>query len=218
MDSFIEIIKNSFTRTAHTIKYFPLIFASMIVIKLSLNMSNNILFRLSVSKEISNMIIAVLVTFLLSILLNMLSISVHTRDNYQIEPITIPKLMLKVAFNGGILLLLYFFLKKYDGAVIVLLLIFNPLVETLYMIDEEFYKSIWTSLKFNFKNFLTWNIPNVVIFAILFNLIMKNYTFEDFIMSNEVVSILKFGLLLMFISLFMLYRANLYRILETGEK
>ena len=218
MDSFIEIIKNSFTRTAHTIKYFPLIFASMIVMKLSLNMSNNILFRLSVSKEISNVVIAVLVTFLLSILLNMLSISVHTRDNYQIEPITIPKLMLKVAFNGGILLLLYFFLKKYEGAVIVLLLIFNPLVETLYMIDEEFYKSIWTSLKFNFKNFLTWNIPNVVIFAILFNLIMKNYTFEDFIMSNEVVSILKFGLLLMFISLFMLYRANLYRILETGEK
>ena len=218
MDLFIEIIKNSFTRTAHTIKYFPLIFASMIVMKLSLNMSNNILFRLSVSKEISNVIIAVLVTFLLSILLNMLSISVHTRDNYQIEPITIPKLMLKVAFNGGILLLLYFFLKKYEGAVIVLLLIFNPLVETLYMIDEEFYKSIWTSLKFNFKNFLTWNIPNVVIFAILFNLIMKNYTFEDFIMSNEVVSILKFGLLLMFISLFMLYRANLYRILETGEK
>lgn len=218
MDSFIEIIKNSFTRTAHTIKYFPLIFASMIVMKLSLNMSNNILFRLSVSKEISNVIIAVLVTFLLSILLNMLSISVHTRDNYQIEPITIPKLMLKVAFNGGILLLLYFFLKKYEGAVIVLLLIFNPLVETLYMIDEEFYKSIWTSLKFNFKNFLTWNIPNVAIFAILYNLIMKNYTFEDFIMSNEVVSILKFGLLLMFISLFMLYRANLYRILETGEK
>ena len=218
MDSFIEIIKNSFTRTAHTIKYFPLIFASMIVMKLSLNMSNNILFRLSVSKEISNVIIAVLVTFLLSILLNMLSISVHTRDNYQIEPITIPKLMLKVAFNGGILLFLYFFLKKYEGAVVVLLLIFNPLVETLYMIDEEFYKSIWTSLKFNFKNFLTWNIPNVVIFAILFNLIMKNYTFEDFIMSNEVVSILKFGLLLMFISLFMLYRANLYRILETGEK
>lgn len=218
MDSFIEIIKNSFKRTAHTIKYFPLIFASMIVMKLSLNMSNNILFRLSVSKEISSVIIAVLVTFLLSILLNMLSISVHTRDNYQIEPITIPKLMLKVAFNGGILLLLYFFLKKYEGAVIVLLLIFNPLVETLYMIDEEFYKSIWTSLKFNFKNFLTWNIPNVVIFAILFNLIMKNYTFEDFIMSNEVVSILKFGLLLMFISLFMLYRANLYRILETGEK
>lgn len=218
MDSFIEIIKNSFTRTAHTIKYFPLIFASMIVMKLSLNMSNNILFRLSVSKEISNVIIAVLVTFLLSILLNMLSISVHTRDNYQIEPITIPKLMLKVAFNGGILLLLYFLLKKYEGAVIALLLIFNPLVETLYMIDEEFYKSIWTSLKFNFKNFLTWNIPNVVIFAILYNLIMKNYTFEDFIMSNEVVSILKFGLLLMFISLFMLYRANLYRILETGEK
>ncbi|MDU4277221.1 hypothetical protein [Finegoldia magna] len=218
MDSFIEIIKNSFTRTAHTIKYFPLIFASMIVMKLSLNMSNNILFRLSVSKEISNVVIAVLVTFLLSILLNMLSISVHTRDNYQIEPITIPKLMLKVAFNGGILLLLYFFLKKYEGAVIALLLIFNPLVETLYMIDEEFYKSIWTSLKFNFKNFLTWNIPNVVIFAILYNLIMKNYTFEDFIMSNEVVSILKFGLLLMFISLFMLYRANLYRILETGEK
>ena len=218
MDSFIEIIKNSFTRTAHTIKYFPLIFASMIVIKLSLNMSNNILFRLSVSKEISNVIIAVLVTFLLSILLNMLSISVHTRDNYQIEPITIPKLMLKVAFNGGILLLLYFFLKKYEGAVIILLLIFNPLVETLYMIDEEFYKSICTSLKFNFKNFLTWNIPNVVIFAILFNLIMKNYTFEDFIMSNEIVSIIKFGLLLMFISLFMLYRANLYRILETGEK
>ena len=142
MDSFIEIIKNSFTRTAHTIKYFPLIFASMIVMKLSLNMSNNILFRLSVSKEISSVIIAVLVTFLLSILLNMLSISVHTRDNYQIEPITIPKLMLKVAFNGGILLLLYFFLKKYEGAVIVLLLIFNPLVETLYMIDEEFYKSI----------------------------------------------------------------------------
>lgn len=218
MDSFIEIIKNSFTRTAHTIKYFPLIFASMIVMKLSLNMSNNILFRLSVSKEISNVIIAVLVTFLLSILLNMLSISVHTRDNYQIEPITIPKLMLKVAFNGGILLLLYFFLKKYEGAVIVLLLIFNPLVETLYMIDEEFYKSIWTSLKFNFKNFLTWNIPNVAIFAILYNLIMKNYTFEDFIMSNEIVSIIKFGLLLMFISLFMLYRANLYRILETGEK
>lgn len=218
MDSFIEIIKNSFTRTAHTIKYFPLIFASMIVMKLSLNMSNNILFRLSVSKEISSVIIAVLVTFLLSILLNMLSISVHTRDNYQIEPITIPKLMLKVAFNGGILSLLYFFLKKYEGAVIVLLLIFNPLVETLYMIDEEFYKSICTSLKFNFKNFFTWNIPNVVIFAILFNLIMKNYTFEDFIMSNEVVSILKFGLLLMFISLFMLYRANLYRILETGEK
>ncbi|MBS5966520.1 MAG: hypothetical protein KIA06_03495 [Finegoldia magna] len=218
MDSFIEIIKNSFTRTAHTIKYFPLIFASMIVMKLSLNMSNNILFRLSVSKEISNVIIAVLVTFLLSILLNMLSISVHTRDNYQIEPITIPKLMLKVAFNGGVLLLLYFLLKKYEGAVIALLLIFNPLVETLYMIDEEFYKSIWTSLKFNFKNFLTWNIPNVVIFAILYNLIMKNYTFEDFIMSNEVVSILKFGLLLMFISLFMLYRANLYRILETGEK
>lgn len=218
MDSFIEIIKNSFKRTAHTIKYFPLIFASMIVMKLSLNMSNNILFRLSVSKEISSVIIAVLVTFLLSILLNMLSISVHTRDNYQIEPITIPKLMLKVAFNGGILLLLYFFLKKYEGAVIVLLLIFNPLVETLYMIDEEFYKSIWTSLKFNFKNFLTWNIPNVAIFAILYNLIMKNYTFEDFIMSNEVVSILKFGLLLMFISLFMLYRANLYRILETGEK
>ncbi len=218
MDSFIEIIKNSFTRTAHTIKYFPLIFASMIVMKLSLNMSNNILFRLSVSKEISNVVIAVLVTFLLSILLNMLSISVHTRDNYQIEPITIPKLMLKVAFNGGILLLLYFLLKKYDGAVIALLLIFNPLVETLYMIDEEFYKSIWTSLKFNFKNFLTWNIPNVMIFAILYNLIMKNYTFEDFIMSNEVVSILKFGLLLMFISLFMLYRANLYRILETGEK
>ena len=218
MDSFIEIIKNSFTRTAHTIKYFPLIFASMIVMKLSLNMSNNILFRLSVSKEISNVIIAVLVTFLLSILLNMLSISVHTRDNYQIEPITIPKLMLKVAFNGGILLLLYFLLKKYEGAVIALLLIFNPLVETLYMIDEEFYKSIWTSLKFNFKNFLTWNIPNVMIFAILYNLIMKNYTFEDFIMSNEVVSILKFGLLLMFISLFMLYRANLYRILETGEK
>lgn len=218
MDSFIEIIKNSFTRTAHTIKYFPLIFASMIVMKLSLNMTNNILFRLSVSKEISNVVIAVLVTFLLSILLNMLSISVHTRDNYQIEPITIPKLMLKVAFNGGILLLLYFFLKKYEGAVIVLLLVFNPLVETLYMIDEEFYKSISTSLKFNFKNFLTWNIPNVVIFAILFNLIMKNYTFEDFIMSNEVVSILKFGLLLMFISLFMLYRANLYRILETGEK
>ncbi|GAA2971809.1 hypothetical protein [Finegoldia magna] len=218
MDSFIEIIKNSFTRTAHTIKYFPLIFASMIVMKLSLNMSNNILFRLSVSKEISNVIIAVLVTFLLSILLNMLSISVHTRDNYQIEPITIPKLMLKVAFNGGILLLLYFFLKKYEGAVIVHLLIFNPLVETLYMIDEEFYKSICTSLKFNFKNFLTWNIPNVAIFAILYNLIMKNYTFEDFIMSNEVVSILKFGLLLMFISLFMLYRANLYRILETGEK
>lgn len=218
MDSFIEIIKNSFTRTAHTIKYFPLIFSSMIVIKLSLNMSNNILFRLSVSKEISNVIIAVLVTFLLSILLNMLSISVHTRDNYQIEPITIPKLMLKVAFNGGILLLLYFFLKKYEGAVIILLLIFNPLVETLYMIDEEFYKSICTSLKFNFKNFLTWNIPNVVIFAILFNLIMKNYTFEDFIMSNEIVSIIKFGLLLMFISLFMLYRANLYRILETGEK
>ena len=194
MDSFIEIIKNSFTRTAHTIKYFPLIFASMIVMKLSLNMSNNILFRLSVSKEISSVIIAVLVTFLLSILLNMLSISVHTRDNYQIEPITIPKLMLKVAFNGGILLFLYFFLKKYEGAVVVLLLIFNPLVETLYMIDEEFYKSICTSLKFNFKNFLTWNIPNVVIFAILFNLIMKNYTFEDFIMSNEVVSILKFGL------------------------
>ncbi|MDU2544665.1 MAG: hypothetical protein E7D13_00910 [Finegoldia magna] len=218
MDSFIEIIKNSFTRTAHTIKYFPLIFASMIVMKLSLNTSNNILFRLSVSKEISNVVIAVLVTFLLSILLNMLSISVHTRDNYQIEPITIPKLMLKVAFNGGILLLLYFLLKKYEGAVIALLLIFNPLVETLYMIDEEFYKSIWTSLKFNFKNFLTWNIPNVVIFAILYNLIMKNYTFEDFIMSNEVVSILKFGLLLMFISLFMLYRANLYRILETGEK
>lgn len=218
MDSFIEIIKNSFTRTAHTIKYFPLIFASMIVMKLSLNMSNNILFRLSVSKEISNVVIAVLVTFLLSILLNMLSISVHTRDNYQIEPITIPKLMLKVAFNGGILLLLYFLLKKYEGAVIALLLIFNPLVETLYMIDEEFYKSIWTSLKFNFNNFLTWNIPNVVIFAILYNLIMKNYTFEDFIMSNEVVSILKFGLLLMFISLFMLYRANLYRILETGEK
>ncbi|EFH92635.1 MAG: hypothetical protein E7K75_01430 [Finegoldia magna] len=218
MDSFIEIIKNSFTRTAHTIKYFPLIFASMIVMKLSLNMSNNILFRLSVSKEISNVVIAVLVTFLLSILLNMLSISVHTRDNYQIEPITIPKLMLKVAFNGGILLLLYFLLKKYEGAVIALLLIFNPLVETLYMIDEEFYKSIWTSLKFNFKNFLTWNIPNVMIFAILYNLIMKNYTFEDFIMSNEVVSILKFGLLLMFISLFMLYRANLYRILETGEK
>lgn len=218
MDSFIEIIKNSFTRTAHTIKYFPLIFASMIVIKLSLNMSNNILFRLSVSKEISNVIIAVLVTFLLSILLNMLSISVHTRDNYQIEPITIPKLMLKVAFNGGILLLLYFFLKKYEGAVIVLLLIFNPLLETLYMIDEEFYKSICTSLKFNFKNFLTWNIPNVAIFAILYNLIMKNYTFEDFIMSNEIVSIIKFGLLLMFISLFMLYRANLYRILETGEK
>lgn len=218
MDSFIEIIKNSFTRTAHTIKYFPLIFASMIVMKLSLNMSNNILFRLSVSKEISNVVIAVLVTFLLSILLNMLSISVHTRDNYQIEPITIPKLMLKVAFNGGILLLLYFLLKKYEGAVIAFLLIFNPLVETLYMIDEEFYKSIWTSLKFNFKNFLTWNIPNVVIFAILYNLIMKNYTFEDFIMSNEVVSILKFGLLLMFISLFMLYRANLYRILETGEK
>ena len=218
MDSFIEIIKNSFTRTAHTIKYFPLIFSSMIVIKLSLNMSNNILFRLSVCKEISNVIIAVLVTFLLSILLNMLSISVHTRDNYQIEPITIPKLMLKVAFNGGILLLLYFFLKKYEGAVIVLLLIFNPLVETLYMIDEEFYKSIWTSLKFNFKNFLTWNIPNVLIFAILYNLIMKNYTFEDFIMSNEIVSILKFGLLLMFISLFILYRANLYRILETGEK
>lgn len=218
MDSFIEIIKNSFTRTAHTIKYFPLIFASMIVMKLSLNMSNNILFRLSVSKEISSVIIAVLVTFLLSILLNMLSISVHTRDNYQIEPITIPKLMLKVAFNGGIILLLYFFLKKYEGAVIVLLLIFNPLVETLYMIDEEFYKSIWTSLKFNFKYFLTWNIPNVAIFAILYNLIMKNYTFEDFIMSNEVVSILKFGLLLMFISLFMLYRANLYRILETGEK
>ncbi|OXZ34397.1 hypothetical protein [Finegoldia magna] len=218
MDSFIEIIKNSFTRTAHTIKYFPLIFASMIVMKLSLNMSNNILFRLSVSKEISSVIVAVLVTFLLSILLNMLSISVHTRDNYQIEPITIPKLMLKVAFNGGILLLVYFFLKKYEGAVIVLLLIFNPLVETLYMIDEEFYKSIWTSLKFNFKNFLTWNIPNVAIFAILYNLIMKNYTFEDFIMSNEVVSILKFGLLLMFISLFMLYRANLYRILETGEK
>ena len=216
MDSFIEIIKNSFTRTAHTIKYFPLIFASMIVMKLSLNMSNNILFRLSVSKEISSVIIAVLVTFLLSILLNMLSISVHTRDNYQIEPITIPKLMLKVAFNGG--MLLYFFLKKYEGAVIVLLLIFNPLVETLYMIDEEFYKSICTSLKFNFKNFLTWNIPNVAIFAILYNLIMKNYTFEDFIMSNEVVSILKFGLLLMFISLFMLYRANLYRILETGEK
>lgn len=218
MDSFIEIIKNSFTRTAHTIKYFPLIFASMIVMKLSLNMTNNILFRLSVSKEISNVVIAVLVTFLLSILLNMLSISVHTRDNYQIEPITIPKLMLKVAFNGGILLLLYFLLKKYEGAVIALLLIFNPLVETLYMIDEEFYKSIWTSLKFNFNNFLTWNIPNVVIFAILYNLIMKNYTFEDFIMSNEVVSILKFGLLLMFISLFMLYRANLYRILETGEK
>ena len=218
MNSFIEIIKNSFARTAHTIKYFPLIFASMIVMKLSLNMSNNILFRLSVSKEISSVIIAVLVTFLLSILLNMLSISVHTRDNYQIEPITIPKLMLKVAFNGGILLLLYFFLKKYEGAVIVLLLIFNPLVETLYMIDEEFYKSICTSLKFNFKNFLTWNIPNVAIFAILYNLIMKNYTFEDFIMSNEVVSILKFGLLLMFISLFMLYRANLYRILETGEK
>lgn len=218
MDSFIEIIKNSFTRTAHTIKYFPLIFASMIVMKLSLNMSNNILFRLSVSKEISNVVIAVLVTFLLSILLNMLSISVHTRDNYQIEPITIPKLMLKVAFNGGILLLLYFLLKKYEGTVIALLLIFNPLVETLYMIDEEFYKSIWTSLKFNFKNFLTWNIPNVMIFAILYNLIMKNYTFEDFIMSNEVVSILKFGLLLMFISLFMLYRANLYRILETGEK
>lgn len=218
MDSFIEIIKNSFTRTAHTIKYFPLIFASMIVMKLSLNMSNNILFRLSVSKEISNVVIAVLVTFLLSILLNMLSISVHTRDNYQIEPITIPKLMLKVAFNGGILLLLYFLLKKYEGAVIALLLIFNPLVETLYMIDEEFYKSIWTSLKFDFNNFLTWNIPNVVIFAILYKLIMKNYTFEDFIMSNEVVSILKFGLLLMFISLFMLYRANLYRILETGEK
>lgn len=218
MDSFIEIIKNSFTRTAHTIKYFPLIFASMIVMKLSLNMSNNILFRLSVSKEISNVVIAVLVTFLLSILLNMLSISVHTRDNYQIDPITIPKLMLKVAFNGGILLLLYFLFKKYEGTVIALLLIFNPLVETLYMIDEEFYKSIWTSLKFNFKNFLTWNIPNVVIFAILYNLIMKNYTFEDFIMSNEIVSILKFGLLLMFISLFMLYRANLYRILETGEK
>ena len=218
MDSFIEIIKNSFTRTAHTIKYFPLIFSSMIVIKLSLNMSNNILFRLSVSKEISNVIIAVLVTFLLSILLNMLSISVHTRDNYQIEPITIPKLMLKVAFHGGILLLLYFFLKKYEGAVIVLLLIFNPLVETLYMIDEEFYKSIWTSLKFNYKNFFSWNLPNVLIFAILYNLIMKNYTFEDFIMSNEIVSIIKFGLLLMFISLFMLYRANLYRILETGEK
>lgn len=109
------------------------------------------------------------------------------------------------------------FLKKIRGAIVVLLLIFNPLVETLYMIDEEFYKSICTSLKFNFKNFLTWNIPNVVIFAILFNLIMKNYTFEDFIMSNEVVSILKFGLLLMFISLFMLYRANLYRILETGR-
>lgn len=218
MGSFIEIIKNSFTRTAHTIKYFPLIFASMIVMKLSLNMSNNILFRLSVSKEKSNVIIAALVTFLLSILLNMLSISVHTRDNYQIEPITIPKLMLKVAFNGWILLLLYFLLRKYEGAVIALLLIFNPLVETLYMIDEEFYKSIWTSLKFNFKNFLTWNIPNVVIFAILYNLIMKNYTFEDFIMSNEIVSILKFGLLLIFISLFMLYRANLYRILETGEK
>lgn len=218
MDSFIEIIKNSFTRTAHTIKYFPLIFASMIVIKLSLNMSNNILFRLSVSKEISNVIIAVLVTFLLSILLNMLSISVHTRDNYQIEPITIPKLMLKVAFNGGILLLLYYILKKYDGAIIALLLIFNPIVETLYMIDEEFYKSIWTSLKFNYKNFFSWNLPNVLIFAILYNLIMKNYTFEDFIMSNEIVSIIKFGLLLMFISLFMLYRANLYRILETGEK
>ncbi|WP_311432799.1 hypothetical protein [Finegoldia magna] len=218
MDSFIEIIKNSFTRTAHTIKYFPLIFSSMIVIKLSLNMSNNILFRLSVSKEISNVIIAVLVTFLLSILLNMLSISVHTRDNYQIEPITIPKLMLKVAFNGGILLLLYYILKKYDGAIIALLLIFNPIVETLYMIDEEFYKSIWTSLKFNYKNFFSWNLPNVLIFAILYNLIMKNYTFEDFIMSNEIVSIIKFGLLLMFISLFMLYRANLYRILETGEK
>ena len=209
MDSFIEIIKNSFKRTAHTIKYFPLIFSSMIVMKLSLNMSNNILYNLSISKEISNVIIAVLITFLLSILLNMLSISVHTRENYHIEPITIPKLMLKVAFNGGILLLLYYILKKYDGAIIALLLIFNPIVETLYMIDEEFY---------NYKNFFSWNLTNVLIFVILYNLIMKNYTLEDFIMSNEIVSIMKFGLLLMFISLFMLYRANLYRILETREK
>lgn len=217
MNSFIEIIKISFTRTANTIKYFPLIFASMIVMKLSLNISNNILFRLSVSKKISNVIIAVLVTFLVSILLNMLSISVHTRENYQIEPITIPKLMIKVAFNGSIMLLLYYLLKNYELSIIALLLIFNPLIETLYMIDEEFYKVICTSIKFNFKHFFVWNIPNVLIFGVLYNLIIKNYTFEDFVMSNELVSIIKFGLLLMFISLFMLYRANLYRILETKD-
>ena len=120
MNSFIEIIKNSFARTAHTIKYFPLIFASMIVMKLSLNISNNILFRLSVSKTISNVIIAVLVTFLLSILLNMLSVSVHTRENYQIEPITIPKLMIKVAFNGSLMILFYYFFKNYELSIIIM--------------------------------------------------------------------------------------------------
>ena len=218
MNSFIEIIKNSFARTAHTIKYFPLIFASMIVMKLSLNISNNILFRLSVSKTISNVIIAVLVTFLLSILLNMLSVSVHTRENYQIEPITIPKLMIKVAFNGSLMILFYYFFKNYELSIIALLLIFNPLIETLYMIDEEFYKAILTSIKFNFNHFFVWNIPNIIIFGVLYNLVIKNYKFEDFIMSNELVSIMKFGLLLMFISLFMLYRANLYRILETEGK
>lgn len=218
MKSFVEIIKFSFLRTIHTIKYFPLIFATMIVMKLSLNISNNIFFRLSLNKNFTNIIIGCLIVFLVSILFNMLSISVHTRENYHIQPITIPKLMLKIGFNSLILFGVYHFIKNNDFALFVSVFILNPLIETLYMIDERFYMSMITALKFTVKNFFVWNIPNIIIFAVIYQIIFKYYLVEDLMMSNEINSVLKFGILLILISLFMLYRANLYRILETGEK
>lgn len=216
MKSILEIYKDSIIRTRKTIKYLPLIFSSMIFMKLALNIGNNILYRLSISKIISNIVVVFLILFLISILLNMLNVIIHSEKNFDIEPITIPRLMVKVGINLGILFLAYKIIEKNQLAVLVLLILFNSLIETTYIVDEKFYMPIITTLKFTINNFFKWNIPNFIIATVFYVLLKNFYGFKDFAMSSEFVPISKFAILLFLISLFLLYRANLYISLQIG--
>ncbi|MDY0236777.1 MAG: hypothetical protein RBR71_12190 [Gudongella sp.] len=96
----------------------------------------------------------------------------------------------------------------YIGALIFL----NPLPETIYLKSLDSWESVQYSLEFIKENWFNWLIPNFVFAVLLLSLSFESFGLNMFLFQMR-GGVLNYSLTAILISVIMIYRGHLYKIL-----
>lgn len=95
------------------------------------------------------------------------------------------------------------------------LIFLNPLPETIYTKSLDTWESIQYSMEFVKENWFNWLLPNFIFLIVLFTLSFRSFGLRSFLFRMR-GGILTYVITAIFLSIIMIYRGQLFKILSTS--
>ncbi|QQK07529.1 hypothetical protein [Miniphocaeibacter halophilus] len=224
LQDFLYVQKTAIKNTFKGIRYFFIVAIAIIASSLVINIVSNILnsiFGFGMFSIIIDLLIYILEIFIISFIMNILFKAVKTNGKgkgfiqdsssqfmYKIIQIAFIFYLVRLILQIGGLYRIYNFLIP------VLLIVFNALPESIYLENYDSQGTLIHSLEFLKNNIINWGLPNLLFFGVLWLLDLPYILPFNISFTKNILDILISLLIVLIYSIFLIYRGNLFEILN----